>query len=450
MRNFLTVMLMVATVAFFIVPNMGCPPPTPPTNGDGTNGDGTNGDGTNGDGTNGDGTNGDGTNGGGTTGLTIVKTAIPVRHDAKLLCGNDLIAFGTETAGATVGVSYIVPSTAPTVGTPVPNSELYSNKAFAVGGSTIFLAGINTASLAYQVSVYDVPTATMTQTFSTDEIRIGTTPVGAYDAGHIQADGNYCVVICDQSTVTDGVILKVIDVSSGTPTLIPLTNNPASTHFQVDQVAVDGTTGTVVAAANDTLYVYDIANPTAAPTEIAVANGIAENIQMAISGNYIIAVDDQGYTAAFLVDLSTNSVITMTDAECVRNPAISSTVFAFHSNNSAEDTQTRIAVGTVPGPGFTKPAADQYIDGSTPNNGSVGYGSDVAIRPSGSHIFLSGAYLQYSTSGVSFVVPADPGGTDPYGCPAWKVDCSSNTVGFQTAAVTTSGTPKTVGYIILP
>jgi hypothetical protein len=430
----LTLVSMFALALF--VGMLGCPSAAPPPAADGGTGDG------------GGTTDGGGGDGGGAAGLTIVKTDIPVRHDAKLLCGNDLIAFGTETAGATVGVSYIIPSTAPTEGTAVPNSELYSNKAFAVGDHTIFLAGINTASLAYQVSVFDVSTATTTQTFSTDEIRLGTIPVGAYDAGHIQADGNYCAVICDQGTVTDGYIIKVIDVSGAAPTLIPFTNNPASSHFQVDQVAVEGTTGTVVAVADDTFYVYDIANPATAPTQIAVPNGISDT-QIAISGNYIIALDDQSFTEAFLVDLSTSSIITMTDAEALKNPAISSTVFAFHSNAESVDSGERIAVGTLPGPGFAKPAADQYIDGSTPNNGSIGYGADVAIVPNGSYIFLSGAYLQYSSGDTSFTVPADPNGVDPYGCKAWNVDCSSNTVGFKTS-MTFAGSDRQVGYIILP
>lgn len=453
MRNLLTVVLMVATAAFFIVPNMGCPPPTPPTNGDGdgTNGDGTNGDGTNGDGTNGDGTNGDGTNGDGTVGLTIVKTGIAVRHDAALLCGNDLIAFGTAAGSNIVGVSYIIPSTAPTAGTPVPNTELYDNSAFAVGGHTIFLAGSNTGSLAFQVSVFDATTGTITQTFTTDDIRLGRIPVSGDDPGNIQADGDYCVVICDQSTVTDGNIVKVIDVSSGTPVVTAFTNNPASSFFQVAQVAVDALSGTAVAVANDTFYVYDIANPTAAPTEIVAPNGIGDT-QIEMNGNYIVALDDQSYPEAFLVDLTTNAVVPLTDAQGIADLDIGTSTFAFFADADANDSSggsQRAAVGTVPGPGFTKAALDQYIDGSTENNGLVGFGASMCVVPNDSYVFLADSYLQYSTGGASFVVPADPAGADSYGTPAWDVDASINTVGFKTANTRSDNTDTTVGYIIL-
>ncbi|MBN2445717.1 MAG: hypothetical protein JXO22_03275, partial [Phycisphaerae bacterium] len=210
MRNYLTTVLMLATMAFFIVPNTGCPFLIPydgtggtgttdggTTDGGTTDGGTTDGGTTDGGTTDGGTTDGGTTDGGGATAFNIVKTDIFVRHDASLLCGTDLIAFGTGYGGSsTIGVSYIIPSTNPTTGTAVPNTELYASKGFAVGGHTIFLAGSNTASLAFQVSVFDALTGTITQTFETTDIRLGSIPVGAYDPGHMQADGNYCVVVC--------------------------------------------------------------------------------------------------------------------------------------------------------------------------------------------------------------------------------------------------------------
>jgi len=92
---------------------------------------------------------------------------------------------------------------------------------------------------------------------------------------------------------------------------------------------------------------------------------------------------------------------------------------------------------------------DQPIDGSTANNGLVGFAGGMCVTPSGNYVFLSDWYLQYSPATAIFTVPADPDGSDSYGCPAWDVDCSDDTVGFKTAATRTSSTDKTVGYIIL-
>ena len=377
--------------------------------------------------------------------LTIVKTDIAVRHDAGLQCGDDLIAFGT---GTITGVSYIIPSEAPTTGTAAPNSDLYDSSGFAVSEHTIFLVGSNAGSLAFQVSVFDVPTATIIKTFTTEEIRLASIPVSAHDTGNIQADGDFCAVICDQSTVSDGKVVKVIDVSGAVPALIAFDENPTG---RVEQLAVDAATKMVAAVTGDTFYVYDIDNPSAAATQIAAPNGIGDYV-IQISGDYIIALDDQSYEEAFLVDLSTNTIVALTSALATGNPAIGGTTFAFFADADANDSSggsQRAAVGTVPGPAFDKAPLDQYIDGSTPNNGLVGFAGGMCVTPSGNYVFLSDWYLQYSNANAAFTVPPDPDGTDPYACPAWDVDCSSNTVGFKTAETRTSGTDRTVGYIIL-
>jgi hypothetical protein len=393
--------------------------------------------------------NGNGNGGSGTT-LTIVKTSITVRHDAGLKAGNDLIAFGT---GTTAGVSYIVPSATPTSGTAVTNSNLYNSSGFAVGGGTIFLAGSNTGSLAFQVSVYDVATAAITRTFDSTDIDLSRIPVSQDDTGNIQADGNYCVVICDSTAVTDGKTLKVIDVSGASPSLVVFTQNPPGSSLQVEQVAVDGDTKKVIAVVSDSFYVYDITTPTAAPTQIAVPNGIGD-VQIQTDGGYILAVDDQATEEAFLVNLSTESLVSLTNAQAATSDLdIGGTTFAFFANADASDSiggHMRAAVGTVPGPGFTKAALGSSIDGSTNNNGTVGFASSTCVTPDGSLVFLSGWYLQYSAAGATFTVPTDAGGTDPYATPAWDVDCSSNTVGFKTATDRSDTQDTTVGYIILP
>ena len=445
MRDWIVVVLLIVAVPAFLAPTTGCQslldalfPPT--DNGDPNNpgqvGDGN--DATDGD-IDGDGTDGD------TTDLVIVKTDIAVRHDAGLRVGDDLIAFGT---GALDGVSYIIPSEAPTAGTPVPGGT-YRATGFAVGGRTIFLVDGN-----FHVSIYDVDAGGTPPMIAEETIRLVNIPVGANDIGHIQADGDYCVVRCDAGTVTDGKIIKVIDVSGATPTVIALNNPPdVSSGFNVQQVAVDAATLRVVAAAGSpaALYVYDLTTPAADPVEIALPNGIGD-VQMQISGDYLIALDDQGYPQAFLANLATPTVVALTDANGIADADIGADVFAFFADLDAADSVGgwhRTAAGEVPGPGFTKAALDQYIDGSTTNNGQVGFAGSLCVTPDGKYIFLADTYLQYSTGGAAFVVPKDPENLDPWACPASDIYCSVNTVGFKTSATATSGTDQTVGYIRL-
>ena len=358
--------------------------------------------------------NGGGGPGGGVLPFVLVKTGIDVRHDAGLECGDDLIAFGTS---ATTGVSYIFPSTNPTTGTAVTSAENYDSSAFAVGGRTIFLAGHAGSGIAFQVSVYDTGTGAITQTFAVNQIRLSRIPVTQDETGNMRADGTYCVVICDQATVTDGKIIKVIDTSGGAPTLIAFATNPAATAFQVEQVAVDAATGVVVAVANDTFFVYDIANPNMVPRQIASPNGIG-NLQMKIHGSYVIATDNQAFPQAILVNLATDSIIALTDAQAAAALAISEDIFGFFANFDADDSvggDRRAAIGAIPGPAFTKAALGNRIDGSTTNNGTVGFAGTMAMRPNGDYVFLANAYFQYSLGDASFVVPGDQNGEDPLG-----------------------------------
>ena len=435
----LTRLTMVSALALVLAVGLACD-----TIDDGTGGNGD-----------GDGNGGGGGGGGTGTTLTIVKTEVVVRHDSAIKAGDDLIAYGTGTPSAFVGVSYLVPSastTATTTGTAVPDSALYNNKAFAVGGKTVFLVG-GSGDKTFLVDVLDTTTGLVTMDFPETDIDLPRIPAAAVDIGHIQADGDYCVVTHDRDFESDEKHLKVIDVSGTVPALIAFDNNPAgiTTGVSIAQVAVDAASKTVVAVVGGSFFIYDIDNPTAAPTEIVSPNGIGD-VQIQISGNYIIAQDDQAYEKALLVSLVTNAVIDLTaPADAQGAVAIGGTKFVFFANfDVTEDKGQRASVGTVPGPGFSKAPYGNMIDGSTGNNGYVGYGSHVCVVPDGSYIFLGSKYLQYSSGDTSFSLPADPDGVDPYGCAAYSVDASSNTLAFKTQKTYASTTDKQVGFIILP
>lgn len=388
-------------------------------------------------------------NGGTTIPFTAVKTTFAMRHDAAIRAGDDLIAFGTD---VTTGVSYIRPSTNPTTETAVPNSAMYDSGAFAVGGDHIFLVGVNTAALAFQVSVFDAATGAITHTFPTTDIRLGTIPASEEDVGNIRADGDYCVVMCDQNTVADGKIVKVIDASTNPPTLIAFDTNPATSHFNVDQVDVDAAMRQAVAVANDTFFIYDLDAPNDAPVQVVAPNGVGD-VQVEIAGDFILAIDNQAPGEAFLVDILGEAIVTLNNPEAAWDVALCNDLFAFFADADAADSAAggqRAAVGDMPGPDSAKAALDQFIDGSTANNGLLGFGGSISVTPDGQYVFLSDGYLQYSEGDATFIIVADPDGTDAYGTPAWDVDCSENLVAFKTAADQASMASTRVGYIVLP
>lgn len=410
----------------------------------------------------------------GGTSLTFVKTAIGVRSDGGLIAGDDLIAFGT---GATTGVSFLVPSLHPTAGTPVTNNASYASTGFAVGGKWIFLAGSSSGTIPLQVNVINTAKGNTVQTFSNTQIHLNSIPASQSSPGNMRADGSYCAMICNPTVVSDGLIVKVIDVSGSAPVLKAFTPNAVSSVANYKQVAVDSASKRVIVAARDStdgkdkLYVYNITNTSAAPSIIVLPNGIDANTQMVILNGYVMALDAHSPPQAFLVNLTTQAIIPLTDsasttgfaqaaAGCVR---LGGSAFLYLAAAAAADTSGathRVAVGTVPGPGSTKASLGQFINGSSASDGMIGFAQTAAIRPTGSFLFLSGTgslgsgdYLQVSTGGVSFTVPPDPAGVsggDPLGLPGTDVTASTNTVAFKTGTTVASGTNTTVGYAILP
>ena len=396
-------------------------------------------------------------NGNGGSTLNVVKTAISVRHDAGLQCGDDVIAFGTGTLS---GVSYIIPSAGDTSARTIPNDTEYDSGAFACSGDTIWLVGGVTGGAAFQVAVFDVTTASVTMSFPETDIRLPNiqdpgTP------GNIRADGDYCVVRCDQNTVTDGKIIKVIDVSSGTPTLIAFDTNPASSGSQVDQVAVDAATKRVVAVVGDDVFVYDINNPTAAPAQYTVGAGFGFSDSLVqISGDYMIGGIEQstGPEHATLINLTDGSTVEGDVPESATGVALGGAKYVYFLDATADDSNggdQRSAIGAVPNAATTKATIDEYIDGSTTNNGIVGYGQNACVTPDGAHCFLSGStslgsgeFLQWSTGGA-WSLPADPDASSPYGVPATDVDCSNGCVAFKSGQGTTAGTSTVLAYAIL-
>ncbi|MBK8269845.1 MAG: hypothetical protein IPK83_16750 [Planctomycetes bacterium] len=256
-----------------------------------------------------------------------------------------------------------------------------------------------------------------------------------HDVGNIQADGDLCAVICEETDVTDGEILKVIDTSSGTPELIVLTECPVATAEQVQQVAVNGATRQVVVSAGNNLYLFDVDSPGDLPLLMtAHADGIGDT-QMAFDGESILYYTDAATPSAVVFDLGAND-----NALFAANPAAGTLAhrggaFGYFLNDDSIGNHLRSSIGqlgdaTAATATATNATIDDFIDGATTNNGAIGHGQTISILPDGSQWFIaglesigSGEYLQTSTGGA-FTTVADPSGTDELGCPASDVNCS--------------------------
>ncbi len=441
------------TLLVALVPFSGC---NPANVGGGGGGGGTTNDNSNDNGT--DNTNDNGTDntndnagggGGGTgdptAGLTVVKTGIEMRHDGGIVAGDDVIVFGT---GGFAGVKYMIPSAGDTVAREIPDGDSFVAKSFVVAGKKAALTN------NFVVTIFDTETGT-SNTIEESVLRRTNLPGDLYGPHHMHADGNFIVARSDRST-DDGLFIKLIDVSDDTPAVTSFAVNPTENDSGVDYVMVDAGTNTVVAAADDSFWLYDISAPEAAPTEFPIADGISGETAPQIDGDFILFEDNQAFGNVHVLQISTGTITMLTANPSAHEMAASGGAFGYFIDADPDDslgTQARSAIGTFSTiPGAREAAVRDFIDGSTTNNGAIGYDSTIAITDDGSLAFIagsqglgSGEYLQVSNGGTFSLFP-DSSGLDTYGCQGSDVNISSNVVAFKAG----ENNDVTVGYIMLP
>lgn len=162
----------------------------------------------------------------------VVVTDVPTRSDTHISAGEDIIAFGT---GHPTGVKYL--RVGENQAREIPNGEVYSSTLFHVCGKKIVLVRKN------RVFVYDTESEKTSEVPGT-EVTLYNTVGGLHRGNLMNADGYLVVVVNQATSVADGNIIKVIDVSGDEPTVIPV-NNANYNDRQVSSVAVDAKNGLV-------------------------------------------------------------------------------------------------------------------------------------------------------------------------------------------------------------
>ncbi|MCB9851630.1 MAG: hypothetical protein H6819_00935 [Phycisphaerales bacterium] len=438
-----------------------------PMNGDPTgdpNPNGNSNTNTNGNGNGNTNTNGnDNSNGPNNSNSPAVKTQITLGSSGKIDIGDDLIVFGVGSDEAAVssnqeaGVHYLHPSTATsatTAGTTIPNSaSLFGTRDFVVAGKKVVLVRSTGA-----VSIYDTELESLTDISSTG---VNVDPmVEANIPGQMRADGAYVATINNESVVGDGNVIKVIDTSGTTPTVITFPNppdalsNPETTFEQVD---IDAATMRVAAVSdNDIIYVFDIQAPNAAAVQIDLGiatdrGGFDGRSQIQFDNGYILyhqfpnigdKLPGMGDNHAAIINVDTDTITVFDE-----NPTTANTPLALKSDSYCyflwresadagdENNSYRSAIGVMAdAPGATLASqSDRYAFRSTTIDTSagstvipiedcldqklIGYGATCSVTPDGSRWFIAGwgpvhrnfDYVQMSTGGV-FTDFADPEG----------------------------------------
>ena len=435
----------------------------------------------------------------------IVKTQIIVGNGGKIAVGDDLLVYGVgsdedETSAFArynqpAGVHFLIPSEADlntTGGTMITGSDvLFGHRDFAVAGKKVALVRSTNA-----VSVYDTVTGELVD-ISPADITLHPLSVTQDSPGHMVADGHYIATINNTgfyggTAVSDGNAIKVIDVSGAVPNVISFPM-PASfgENDTFDQVAIDADAMQVAALGANDLFIYDIADPTAAPTQFDFGFGtdnglIGQDVQIRLDGGYVIFHEDSDFDPVVsLFDITSGSVTPFIDnpTQDGARVAIDGGRFAYfllRENADQEEgggsTNVRSAIGTV----ATAPAAtlasqlDHYgfrpsvVDLSSSagpvftqddclHSKLIGYGSRVCITPDGAYTFLADwsspdsnfGYVHMSTGGA-FTDLADPELTTVTGSLMGSdIVCSAETVAFRgLRQAGDSGCITTVDWVI--
>lgn len=159
--------------------------------------------------------------------LKLTISDVETRTDTGFAVGEDLVVFGT---GFPTGVKYL--KAGETSAREIPAGETFSSKVFRVCGKKIILTK-RTA-----VFVFDTETEKLTP--------IPTTDISLYDASSnlIRSNGYLVATVNAATKVTDGNIIKIIDVSGDSPQIIPI-KNATYTDRDVTSVALDAKRGNV-------------------------------------------------------------------------------------------------------------------------------------------------------------------------------------------------------------
>ncbi|HWL93802.1 MAG TPA: hypothetical protein VNT79_09725, partial [Phycisphaerae bacterium] len=324
-----------------------------------------------------------------TSGFVAAVTSIPVRFDASLRVGDDLIVFGI---GAVNGVQFVVPSANPTSGTDFDGSVSYRSTGFEVVGKKIALL-FDTFALA----IYDTA-ADDTDVFDLTNIRASNIPFEDDEQGPLHGDGDLLVVCNDPTEVDDQINLKVVDLSQSPPTFFNLANAPGidgNSSAQISTARINAAAELVVGERNDIFYIWDLNNPSDLPTEFDLtSDGGVADAPYSFDGEHILYSDDTSDHGMKLLNVSTGGVTSLTLNPSAEGSAaeLRGDQFLYFLARDAFDSfgdVRRSAIGVKPGPD----GVEGGVDGADPRDSDpeyVGYGSGGAIVPDGSALFIAG------------------------------------------------------------
>lgn len=404
------------------------------------------------------GTNGGGGGGGGTlSGLTVRVSDLVVDAIGDIRVDDNVIAVGTGENG---GIEYLLPKQATTT------FNIQTGDNLITSGFAVANGWIAARQLDGDVFLHDTATATTTAVPRTTLAL----PSGNAATNEFWADEQFIVTFADDTVVSDGHAIKLIDCSTAPPTITSFTQDLPAQPFGIAErvlLAIDADQRQVMALQQDIFYLYDMDDPTAAPQtlDVSLAGGASNAFQFQFNDGFVV-YHERDLTSTGLRTTRFLDIANLMTTPFPENPSepldmlLVNGQFGYFVNQRDEDVNvnstTRSVWGTLDaaGPAYTQEhLTDQFI-GNDRGDGLIGYGRTLAATKDGVFRFLAGGgnsaiaeILQVSRDGGEFTaVPTIQQfrNESPDGLPATEVVTSNDICAFRV------GGDDQVGYILLP
>ncbi len=357
----------------------------------------------------------------------IVKTGIAVNYRARIAVGDSIIAYGT---GPVKGVDYIKAGDAK--GRGIPGGENFSNNSFAViSGDRIVLTKPDDFSL----HLFDTKTEKISEIPGVKLRAIG----GSMRyGGAIQADGDYLIAL---TKAAQGDQITIIDFSGSAPVVTNYKNWRTGNYLT--QMAIDAESGFAAVQGSNEMAAFMFKSGDGEPLVHGFKDkGGAGTDQMKIDGEMLYYFDAKsGKKNLMQMNLRTGDTKQVGEFPATLSVGANGGTVAYFLDRDAKDkngTEARLAVMKKGGAPVIVAPTDRFIDGSTRNNGIIGFGNMIAVTPDGKYVFIAGnesvgrtEILQYYDGTGVKLVNDGISATKPKALPGSDIVANSSLVAFK-------------------
>jgi hypothetical protein len=302
--------------------------------------------------------------------FALVRTEVPVRMDATIAAGDEIVAFGT---GAGTGVQFL--RVGEDQAQTIPDGQSFSSKLFCVAGRRIAL------TRGKQMAIFDTDSGEL-NALPPELVTLARSSGGMYRANPIAGAGMLVAVLNDPRAVADRAMVKVLDLSGAEPRIVSL-GNPDIQVGDVHSIGVDPLSAMVVITSQrkGTVHAAPLVEGARFRTfDLSGQDGVHRDAAVVVADGLAAYMDAAGTARFRLLELATGAVTVLGEMGRTRPYyALAGGSYAFATKPGSGSAYT-IALGAV---GAQPALAAGTGDDGPGGGGRLGMGESIALGPGG-------------------------------------------------------------------